>query len=67
MNQHHCIIITKLSKSAVAITPGNFDSLGIKFKETNKRKLPKCFFQVSSIPICNLELEKLKLGFYNKI
>lgn len=66
MNQHHCIITSKQSKSAVANTPGNFRSLGIKFKETNGRKLLKCFFQVLSIPICNLELKKLKLGFHIK-
>lgn len=34
--------------------------------KTNVRELLKCFFQVLPIPISNLELEKLKLGFYTK-
>lgn len=34
--------------------------------KTNGRELLKCFFQVLPIPISNLELEKLKLGFYTK-
>lgn len=65
-NQHRCIIISRQSKSAVANTPGNFDILGIKFKKTSGGNLLKCFFQVLPVPVCNLELEKLKLGFYIK-
>lgn len=34
--------------------------------KTNVRELLKCFFQVSPIPISNLELKKLKLGFCTK-
>lgn len=65
MNQHRCIIISRQSKSTVANTSGN-DILGTRLMKTNGRKLLKYFFQLLPIPIGNLELEKLKLGFYIK-